>query len=253
MSDCFKIYDKNLVDQATLGASSSNALFPVSNVKDSRRSKVYRSNSNNDSVVFDFQETSEINSLFIVPDKRSGFGLSTVVVEFNAVDSWASPAHSVTLPFSTELGIGHVTFNMIEYRFARVVMTSTLGYCELANIFIGKSIDLSKGINFGWSLKDEELSNKQYNRYGQLFTDVILRQKKINCTLENLPKEDMDKMFSLLDRTGETNPIFIAIGNNEMISDYRRFSGMVYLNDVPTVVNSLFAKFSLTLSLKEAT
>ena len=253
MSECFQIYDRNLVDQSTLVGVTANAMFPVDNIKDPRRSKVFRTVSNSGRITMDFQEASEIDTIFIVADKRNGFGFSQATFLFNMTDYWVSPAYSVVVPISIEAGIGHIEIPKINYRFARVLFTTTLDYVEVSTIYIGKKLELERGINFGWSIKDDELSTKQTNRYGQIFADVISRQKKITCTVSNAPKEDMTKMFKLFDRVGETKPLFIKLGANNMIDDYRRFSGMVFLDDIPSVVNSFFSKYSFTMTFKEAT
>jgi hypothetical protein len=251
--NCFSIYDLNLIDQSTITASSENAQFPTLNLKDQRRSKVYRSTSNTDSLIFDFQETSEINGIFIVADKRAGFGVSTIIVDFNATSNFTTPAYSVTLPFSPKLGIGHVSFDTIEYRFARVRMTSTLGYCEISKMFIGKAIPLTRTINFGWTIKDEDLSIKTRNRYGQQFTDIIGRQKNIGFAIRNADKVDLELINTLLDRVGESKPFYITIGNENMVEDYRRFSGPVILEDVPLITNASFNKYNMSFSVRELT
>lgn len=253
-NSCFKIYDHNLIDQATITCSSENALFPASNLKDPRLSKVYRSTSNSDSLVLDFQETSEINGIFVVASKRDGFGVSTVTIEFNATTNWASPAVTVSVPLSIKHGIGYVELDTtIAYRFARIVLTSSLGYCELSKVFIGKDIGLTRTIGFGWTIKDEDLSKKQKNRYGQTFVDLVLRQKVIGFALKNMQKEDLAIINEMLDRVGETGAFYIRLGDETMVDDYRRFSGPVYLEDIPTITNSNFNRYNLSMSVREAT
>ena len=250
----FEIYHDNLIDQSTITASSENLLFPLSNINDPRRSKVYRSTSNTANIVIDFNETSEVDSFVIVADKRSGFGFSTISLEFNATDEWTSPAATESITFSTQFGIGINEFATTHsYRFCRIVLTSSLGYCELSKIFLGKKMNLGRSINFGWTIKDNELSTKQSNRYGQVFTDIILRQKIINCALSYLDKDMLDKVNSLLDSKGETKPFFVKIGCDNMVNDYNRFSGMFYLNDVPTISNQYFNKYNMSMTLNEAT
>ena len=250
----FKLMGENLVDQSTLTASTENLLFPVSNIKDSRRSKVFRSTSNSSNIVIDMQETSLVDTIFIVADKRAGFGVATVTVEFNGTNSWGAPAYSIAVPFSTIHGIGFVELPaQIGYRFARVVMTSTLGYCELSKIFIGSYLALTRSINFGWTIKDEELSQKSRNRYNQLFVDVISRQKTINFSMSYLDKEDLDLVNSVLDDRGETKPFYIILGCSTMVNDNRRFSGPVFLDDIPTITNPFFNKYSLSMAVKEMT
>jgi hypothetical protein len=253
MSSYFKIYDINLVDQATLTASTENAQFPVSNLKDYRRSKVYRSTASSANVVLDFGETSEVNGIFVIPNKRDGFGISTITVEFNSVNDFTSPPYSVNIPLSSLVDLGHVSFTSVFYRYARIVTTSTLAYSEISKIFIGKELSLVRGINYGWTLKDEELSLKTKNRYGQQFTDIITRQKIFGFAIHNLDKIDLELLDTMFDRIGESKPFYISIGDSTMSSDYRRFSGAVTLDDVPTKTNAHFNKYNLSISARELT
>jgi hypothetical protein len=143
----FELYSENLVDQSVLTVSSVNANFPAINIKDERRSKVYRSTTNDDTVVFDFGETSEVNTIFLISDKRNGFGFTSITAEFNATNTWGAPAASEVLTFSTEFGVGFNQFTTTHaYRFCRLVITSTLGYCELSNIFMGKKQEIGRSI-----------------------------------------------------------------------------------------------------------
>jgi len=251
MSSCFKLFDVNLCDQATFTASTENALFPSSNLKDPRRSKVYRSTTNSDNLIIDFQENSEVNAIFIVGSKRDGLGISTVTVEFSATSNFTSPAYSISVPLIEKFDMGYISFTTVEYRFARIVMTSTLGYCELSKVFIGKEVPLTSSISFGWTIKDEELSNKTKNRYGQIFTDIIARQKTIGVAFKLLDKDNLDLLNTVIDRVGESKPFYIMLGNSNMAVDYRRYSGPVVFEDIPTVTNTSFNRFNLSMTLKE--
>lgn len=250
----FALYGENLLDQAVITSSSENLLFPKSNIQDYRRSKVFRSNTNSDSVVFDFGETSNVDTFFVVPDKRNGFGFSTITLQFNATDSWGSPAATESITFSTEHSLGFKEFTTVHsYRFCRVVLTSTLGYCELSKVFFGVKNDIGRSINFNWNYKDTELVNQKTNRYGQIFSDIIMRQKVINAAVSNMSKDNLDEFFKVYDSKGESKPFFIRLGCVEMSNDFRRYSGMVYFQDIPSVSNPNFNKYSVSLVFKEAT
>jgi hypothetical protein len=218
-----KFWANNLVDQATLTASTENAQFPVENIQDPRRTKVFRSTSNSDNIVLDFGETSEFDSVLIVENPLNGFGISTITIQANTTNSWSSPPFSQAVTFSSEHGVGIAEFSTQQYRFARIVMTSTLGYCELPNIFIGMAIQPSRGVNLGWTYKDEDLSITKKNRYGQKFSDIIARQRIFSGVINNLDKDDMDDIFEIYDAKGEVNPFFVQIGCDETINDIRRF------------------------------
>lgn len=248
----FEIYSDNLIYQSAITASSENINFPLTNITDPRRSKVYRSTSNTTEVYLDFNETSEIDAFMVVDDKTNGFGISTLELDFSATSSWASPSGNEVISLSPQLGIGFKEFTLKEFRFCRISLTSTLPYCELSKFFIGKKMDLGRSVNYGWSIKSNDLSKKQTNRYGQVFVDLIRTQRVINCRLSLLDKDQLDKIYTWIDSYSEVKPFFIRLGCDNMVNDNRRFSGMVYLSDTPTITNSSFGRYDMSLSLIEA-
>lgn len=249
---CLKFFSLNLVDNATLTPSTENLNFPISNLTEPRRSKVFRSNSNSDNIVLDFGTAKNIDSIFLVDEPRSGFGISSLSFQFNSSNTWTSPAYSDTLTFSTSHGVGYKIFTNQNYRYGRLVLSSTLGYCELSKVFLGQQIDLGRGPNFNWSYQDKELSTIKENRYGQRFVDVISRQKVLNIQLTLLDKTQLDQIFQFYDEKSTTKPFYVAIGDDTMTTDHRRFSGMVYMNSIPTITNTSFGRYSVSISLEEA-
>lgn len=249
----FEIYSDNLIYQSIITVSSENALFPVSNILDPRTSKVYRSTLPSANIIFDFGETSEIDSFFIVGDKRNGLGVHTITLEFNHANEWSNPPETQAITIDAAFNAGVTEFTKKSYRFCRMVMTSTLSYVEIANIFIGKKLDIGRSINFNWSIKENELSQKQTNRYGQIFSDIIGRQRQINASMSFLDKDQLDKINSVIDYYGETKPFFIKIGCDNMVNNFLRFSGMFYFSDIPQVSNPYFNKYNMSFSFIEAT
>jgi hypothetical protein len=256
MSNFIRFYVENLVDQAiSITPSTENALFPASNLQDHRRTKVFRSTTNSDNIVFDFGETSDINSIMIVDDPLNGFGVSTVTLELNGTNTWGAPAFSQALTFSTEHGVGYAEFSTQSYRFGRLVCTSSNSYIEIAQVFIGESVQIGpdRSPNYGWSYQNEDSSRITKNRYGQRFVDVIDRNKNVNMSFGLLTYEDMEDVYTILDHCGETKPFFMRLGCNSInVQDDRRFSGMFYLTSVPQVTNTSFNRYSLSFSLEEA-
>jgi hypothetical protein len=247
-----KFYVGNLVDQATLTPSSENALFPAENILDPRRTKVFRSTTEPANLVLDFQETSEIDSVFIVNNPFDGFGISTLEIELNATNTWGSPAHTESVTWSTKHDVGFKEFTLQNYRFARLVMTSSLEYCELSKIFIGKALDIGRGPNFGWTYQLKDNSRIQENRYGQKFVDVINRQRQFTISISNLDKDMLDKFFEIYDDKGISEPFFVRIGCDTMVNETERFAGMVYMTQAPSITNRFFNNYSLSITLEEA-
>jgi len=243
--------DRNLLDNSVITTSTENALFPKTNLLDNRRTKVYRSISSFDNILFDLGETQEVNHIFIVANKRSGFGISTAKIQFNATANFTNPASEFDIVINPKYDYVYLEIPLQKYRFANLVLTSTLPYCEVSSVYIGKSLDLKRSINFNWSIKDDELSTKQTNRYGQVFTDLISRQKTISFSMSNLPKEDLTLLNKVFDIHGESLPVYIIIGDSTIVDDNRRFSGPVLINDSPNISNPNFNKYSLSLTVKE--
>lgn len=246
-------FTNNLVTNANITASSVNGLFPLSNIKDPRRTKVFRSTNNSTNVVFDTLETSDIDSFLIVSNPQSGFGISTITIEANATDEWSAPAFSQTLTFSTKHGIGLLELDtMISYRFVRFVLTSSLGYCELSNVFIGKKTVPSRGLNYNWTYKDDELSVVKENRYGQKFSDIIGRQKLFGGTIQNLDDVNIEILNDILDRHGKTKPFFVKIGCSSIFVDPYRYTAMVFFTNIPNETNRHYKNWGFPIALEEA-
>lgn len=249
-----KILATNLVDQSVISATSENLLFPLSNLKHPFRSKVFRSTSNSTSVVFDLLETSEIDSIMVVPEKRNGFGVASITLELNATSDFSTPGFSVALEINTKHNLAKAFFALQEYRFARIVLTSTLGYCEVSKVFIGKAIEFENGsgIDLGWKYQDKTLSTSKKNGYGQKFIDKRPRQKNISFALRALNQDELDQVFELYDGNGSTKPFFMFLGTADMINDPARFSGMFFMENEPDILNRSFALYDLGVQIEEA-
>lgn len=254
-------YYYNLAQQSAtvLAASETNAFFPVNNIKDARRTKVYRSNTGACNVVFDFITIEEVDSIVLIPHTILGFGINTpITVEANATNTWGSPAFSTTIT-SSELDTAHeIAIKNISpsqsYRFWRLSFTGT-GFCEVGKVFFGLKHILGQGrsVDYGWSYQDSSNSIITLNRYGQRFVDEFNRQKKFSFTLSNLSKTEVDDFFEIYDYNGITRPFFIQLGCDTIINNTNRFAGYVYFDDIPAVINTFHARYTIQLSLSEAT
>lgn len=250
-----KLYSNNLIEQAVIAASSENAQFPKENLQDYRRTKVFRSTSNSSSITFDLQETSLIDSIIIVDEPRNGFGISTITLELNATSDFTTPAFTQALTLNETHGIAHAEFAQQSYRFARLVMTSTLGYCELSKVFLGEKIEFpnNMGIDLGWSYQDDELSTVKKNRYGQRFIDVIARQKSLSFAIRSMNADELDQIMEIYDQKGKTKPFYVRIGDDTIVNDPDRFAGVFFLESIPSVINKSFGLYDLSMSIEEAT
>lgn len=250
-----KFYSYNLVDQETtvITPSEQTALFPISNLKDIRRTKVYRSLTNSITIVFDFINPQPVDSILLADNPLTGFNFNTpVTIEANATDTWGAPAYSTTLTTKDdEHGIAYLELTLPEnYRFWRLSFNST-SYVELSTLFIGKRIEFTdSGIEFGWSYQDRPNLTKSVNRYRQAFFDEINEQKNINARMRYLNKDEIDQVFEMYDYNGVTKPMFIRI-DCDILNNKNRFSGYMRFKNKEPIINSAPSLYDFNFSLEE--
>jgi hypothetical protein len=247
-------YSNNLIHDSLITASSENELFPLSNLTDPRRTKVYRSLTSSASIVFDFGEAKEIDSVFFVDNSLASFGITAAQIELNSVNEWEAPLASYAVSINHSQGVGFLKFPLGSFQFLRINLSSNNEFCELSKIFIGKEITFANGmgIDFGWTYQDKDLSTIKENRYGQKFIDVVTRQKQISFSIRSMNKDELDQVMEVYDSKGITDPFFVKIGCDEMVNDKDRFAGMFYLSSIPVITNKSFGLYDISMNLEEA-
>jgi hypothetical protein len=253
MSVSFLIY--NEIDNAIISASSENYTFPLSNLQDDRRTKVFRSNSNSDSVLIDLGTFREIDSFFIVDHPMNGFSLTSLTLELNSVNNWVSPPVSIPITLDYKHGVGSYFFTApVTYRYARLVMTSTSGYCELSKVFLGlKNNYANSDFSYPLNFNENNLAVITKNRYGQKFIDEINTQKSLKAKIDYVPKEDIDDMLDWLEYVSITRPFFISFCEDAQFSNEpNRLNGYYYLASEPNIQLSTGNFWSFDINLEEA-
>ncbi len=207
-----KFLSGNLIESSIMVASSTNAQYPLSNLKHDFRTKIWRSTSNADNIVFDFGNPETVDSLAIVDNWKNGFGVSTILIEANGTDIWTSPAFSTSLTFDEKFGIGIKTIPEQKYRFWRVSVTSTLGFCEIAYLFIGKKIEIeTNGVEYGYAIKNADMKKTASTKYGQEYIDDFGSRKSINgLSFRVMNNAEMDQIFELVDDRRTVKPFILA-------------------------------------------
>ena len=250
-----KFLSNNLVDGASIVGSNEDAQYPASNIQHEFRTKVFRSTTNSDNVVFDLGAIEDVDSIAIVDNWKNGFGISTLTIEANGTDSWGAPAFSTTLTFDSSFGIGIKEFTTESYRFWRFVMTSTLGYCELSNVFIGTATEiLTNGIDYGYGWTSLDLAKKSETRYGQEYIDDIGTKKELsNLAFKVMNTTELDKIFEVYDDRRTVKPFYIKLGDdtNTIISNENRLNGIYKLKSSPRVVSKTIGLWDVTLNVEE--
>lgn len=259
MSEFIKFYSFNLVDQAatTIAASSEDAFFPTTNLKNHLSTKVYRSVAaiTSSTVVFDFKTIEPVNSILIKGNNLDGFGFnSPATIEANPTNEWSSPAFSTTITYDANFNLAIKTLASSEsYRFWRLSLTGGQ-YVELSNIFIGEYIQLTNNnITFGWGFRTDDRATSSSNRYGQRYLDRVNSQIHMNASFKTLNVTELETLLAMFDYVGESRPLWVIINEAaSIINDEERFAGMFFLRSSPSITNLNYRLYDLSFQLREA-
>lgn len=257
MTERIKFYYYNLVDQSStvITGGNQNASFPASNLKDPRRTKVYRSTTATDSVVFDFITTEAVDSILVKDHPSLGFGFNgSLTIEANATDSWGAPAFSTTLTPSTEFGFGLLTLSTPQtYRYWRITGTGT-SYFELGKIFIGSYFQPQRNLGNSFSFRERDLSDVSQNRYNQRFIDEIPSQKILSGNINLIDKDNVDSFFDFINYVGIRKPFWVVPNEGqEIINELERFSSIYYFQREPEANHVIRGLYNFQIRLEEAT
>lgn len=254
---CSKFYFNNLALDAILTPETENAQFPVENIKDARRTKVFRSTSNSDFIYFDFGSAEPIDSVFLVGHSIDGVGFTTASLELNNVATWTSGAIAtipITIDTANNLAFGELVAS-VNARYAKLILTSTLGYCEVSKIFIGVGENLGTENDFSYPLNVTFANNStvQKNRYGQRFVDEVNEQKRFKGDLRTMTNAEVEVIHDLARQCSNTKPFFLRISNVNIFNDNDRINGYYYLTSEPQFSYESGGFWSVSLDMEEGT
>lgn len=232
-----RFYADNLVYQSNITASSVNAQFPVDNIKDVRRSKIFKGTSGTVELVFDLLDFREIDSVAIVDSNIDGFKFDSLTVQMNNVDSWISPPVDEVVTIDFENGWANLNLpSVVTYRYVRLVLENSVDVVGVSKVFIGKSF-YNEQICFTYPIDYRQRNNAtmSLNRYGQKFFDETNTAKEIKGTIPALDKNEVEELFNLLDIVSFTRPLWLNFDGVNVMQDANRFNGYYYLKSDPTV------------------
>lgn len=190
MSTLLFLYN-NLLDSATLTASSAATGFPANNLKNPFRTKYWKTagaTAGTAQLVIDHGTAKAVTAIALTgyPDWTAAPG--TLDIQFNDTDSWGSPADhehitwvSPTTPGGNK-GTIILTFASKSYRFNRLSVVNAPGDWNLGRLFIGTYFEPAR--TYGWGYEEEIVDPSLISQTigGQDHADEIERYRVIRCS-----------------------------------------------------------------------
>lgn len=249
-----KFFALNQIESAVITSSTENLLFPLTNLKDPRRTKVFRTTASSGWVVFDFGEAISIDSFLIADNNMSGFNINSLTFMLNNSNAWGSPAYSSAIALDYEFGFAwHQLPAPLMMRYARIEFTSVEAFCEITKMFIGAISEIITDVTYPIEYNQNSLAKITKNRYGQRFIDEISSQKKISVTFAFLEKDEMDAVFEVVEYCSNSKPLWLVFDSLEITNNNNRINGYYYLMDDPKMTYVAGNFWNLGLDLEEGT
>lgn len=251
-----------LTDNRTLDASLSvltggeNSQFPLSNIQHAHTTKVFRSTSNTSEILIDLKATQMIDAFAMVGSTTEGIGVTTVTIYGSATtDFTGSTPRVVTL--SPEHNFGFKLFNAgNSFRFWKVKLTNTAGYCELSNIYLGSKTQLADN-NLSrdtFLYKQEDQAKITSNLYGQRFIDKTNTLMSLSGVIKLCTVSEFETLNALYTAHGEAEPLWFLLDPDGCMATGSEFlfSGYFYFDKAFTWKSSGPSLYDVGINLGEA-
>lgn len=238
-------------------SGGENSQFPLSNIQHTHTTKVFRSTSNTSEILIDLHVTTLIDSFAMVGSTTEGIGVTTVTLYASATTDF-SGSTPITIDISPDHNFGFKLFDAGgSYRFWKISMSATAGYCELSKIYLGPKTQLIdntlSGPTFSYSRKDN--SKISVNSYGQRFIDMGNTLDTLSGTVKYADSSEFDTLNNIYRDHGESTPLwFITDPDGTICTDSEfLFSGYFYITKSFDWKSSGPGVFDVNIVLGEAT
>lgn len=228
----------NLVDSAviSLTTGTENAQFPLSNLQNAATAVKFRSQENDVVILFDLQQTRQIDAIALHGDTNADLGMTTASIKTSLTTDFSG---SVAVPISLSAGhlMGYEYITPVNHRYVELTLSGTGSYVELSNIFIGARTEIEQNnlsiSSFRYGYRDN--STTSANKYDQLFVDKRNSTKFVGGTLEFCTKTEQQTLDEMFRRHQRSEPLWMIVDKEGagMNEGAYKLTVYGYLQDVP--------------------
>lgn len=230
---------ENLAELAdiSLTTGTENAQFPLSNIVNEATAVKFRSLENNIVILFDLQQTREIDAVAIHGDTNATFGVTTASFKTSLTTDFSlSPVTNLDLSAENILGFALLD-TPVNHRYLELTLSGSGSYAELSNIFIGKRIEIEQNnlsiSSFRYGYRDN--STVSSNRYDQLFIDKRNSTKFVGGALDFCTKSEQETLDEMFRRHQRSKSLWMIVDRDGAGMNEGKFKLTTYgyLQEVP--------------------
>ncbi len=251
----------NLLDVATLTASSAATGFPASNLKNPFRTKVWRTagaTAGTANLVIDHATAKAVTCVALAGYNWTS-APGTLNLEFNATDAWGAPSATEALTWSANptangnFGIIIKTFASKSYRYNRLNVVYSPGAVptdwDLGRIFLGTYFEPTYNYGPAWSgnYVDESIGNRTIG--GQDHFDEITKYREFAFSFR-VDSQTQWELFQLMFLTvGRSKDLFVAMDYDNEPNEMTIYGK---LSQLPAMTSYAFQAVDINFKLTES-
>jgi hypothetical protein len=259
----------NLVDVASSITSTSTLIndFPLTNVQNDIKTKVWRVIGNTVNIKLDWSSSQTITCVAIpISNLNSGATMrvraysneeaTQILYDTGYAEIMRSPQNSVGINQYqyVSTSIAHMFISKVTNARSLIIdisNTTTQGYIEISRILCGSTWTPKYNTNYGVNMGIISDSTQVRTHSGNLHTNRGVLNKTLTFDLNWLVSSDRDGLLLLLKKVGVKTPIFITIFPNHDNSD-REQAYQIYgkLLNSPTISNPIYSVYATSLSIE---
>jgi len=254
---CFA--DNQFLEASMMTVSSEDSDYPIENILDPIRSRLFKPLSNTFNIVIDLGVNASVGFIGIVGPLSAYFGISdaaTITIEANNINDFVSPPFTTTA--TPELtGVFKFVDGANDYRYWKVSIDDNTNptIMELGYLYFGDYLQLeSRTLSKGFSSGVVDPTKQVTSMSGALYYDEKQKYHRFNgLSLGYIPAADRRLLEKMYYDNGKSTPMFVSIDPNLKISEeYGELTKLMVFENAPSVNHHFDDVYSVGFSLRES-
>lgn len=203
-------YD-NLLDDASLTASSTATGYSADYLKDIHLSAKWRSTGDtSENIVVDLGSAMSVDSIAILGHNLTSG--ATLKIQGNDTDAWGAPSVDETITASADDIVHFFTSASHRYwRFTFADASNPDGYIEAGRLFVGGYTEVTKAMAKSFPEQYIDTSEQYFSESGQVFGVSGYRYRVYNFSFPYLSRTMVDTLKTILATVEKSTPIVLTL------------------------------------------
>ncbi len=254
------LMDNQFLNESLMTVSSIDSSYPVANMLDPVRSRVFKPLVNTFTIKVDFKYNAPINFIGMTGPLSRIFGMSevaTVLIEANNIDNFTSPPLSKTVnPEETGLYVFLDEDSAFRYWEITITDPNPMDIVDIGYFYMGDYVQIAERTfdkGFGSTGIDptsveESIDGTEY------FDEKIPRNVFNGINLGYMHGDDRENINDVYRRLGKHTPMFVSLDPNLCISDsglYGEMTKFMRMEGPPRDIHTFDSRYSMSFIFRE--